>query len=335
MTSVVTALFLTLLTTGSGTSGSAVDTTIAVKRGTRLEVDNFAGEIHVRAWQRDALRIEASHSRRTRVDIDRSASVIRLTAVGRMMPGHVDYRLTVPSWMPVDLSGMSAEIDVEGLRAAVKAKSVNGGVRIEGGADLVTATSLQGRVEVQDVKGRVEVSSMNEGVKLRRIDGDVLAESMNGTIVLDQIEAKSLEANTVNGSIVFVGPMVSGGIYSLSTHNGSLVVGLSENPNVAVSVSTFSGAFSSSIPLSLDRGRRGKRFDFTLGSGSAKLELESFQGSVRLLRLSELTKRLQQIEDDEDGDHDEDAFHDWHWYEDQARDHKTKSKDKDKDEDKE
>jgi hypothetical protein len=324
MTHLFTAFLVTVLATGAG-----VDTTIAVKRGTRLEVDNFAGEIKVRTWTRDALRIAASHSRRTRVDIDRSASAIRLTAVGRMMPGQVDYELTVPTWMPLDLHGMSAEIDVEGTRAAVQAKTVNGGVRILGGTEMIAETSVQGAVEVLEAKGRVEVSSINAAVKLRRIDGDVVAESMNGMIVLDGVEAKALEASTVNGSIVFVGPLMSGGVYNLSTHNGSLVVGMSEKPNVAVSVATFSGDFSSSIPLSFDRGRRGKRFDFTLGTGSARLELESFQGSVRLVRLAELAKRLSRIEENE-GDDDDEHEMEWEWHE-ADRDWERKPKDKDKD----
>lgn len=321
MTHVVTAFLVTVLATGAG-----VDTTIAVKRGTRLEVDNFAGEIKVRTWARDALRIEASHSRRTRVDIDRSASAIRLTAVGRMMPGSVDYQLTVPTWMPLDLHGMSAQIDVEGTRATVQAKTVNGSVKIQGGAEMIAATSVQGPVEVKEAKGRVEVSSINAAVKLRRIDGNVLAESMNGMIVLDGVAAKALEASTVNGSIVFVGPLVSGGLYNLSTHNGSLLVGMPEKPNVAVSVATFSGDFSSSIPLSFDRGKRGKRFDFTLGTGSARLELESFQGSVRLVRFAELAKRLTKIEESEDNDDDE-AEMEWEWHD---QDWERKHKDKDK-----
>src|SRR5215470_8862251 len=309
-----------------GTGG--VDTTLAVRHGTRLEVDNFAGDIKVRTWSREALRIEASHSRRTRVDIDRAGAVIRLTAVGRMMPGSVDYALTVPTWMPLDLHGMSAEIDVDGTRAAVTAKSINGDVRIRGGEELVTASSLQGQVEVEDAKGRVEVSSTNQGVKLRRIDGDVLAESMNGMILLDKVEAKSLEASTVNGSIVFVGPMLNGGLYSLSTHNGTVLVGLPEKPDVTVSVATFSGDFSSSIPLSLDRDRRhGKRFNFTLGSGSAKLELESFQGGVRLAKLSELAERLPKIEAESGDDDDEDRGN-IDWDQNQNPKHKNKHKDK-------
>jgi hypothetical protein len=304
------ALFLTLLTTGSG-----VDTTLAVKRGTRLEVDNFAGDIQVKAWSRDALRIEANHSHRTRVEIEQDGRLIRLTAVGHMMPGMVDYKLTVPTWMPLDLHGMSTEISVEGTKAAVTAKTVNGDVRIKGGEDMVSASSIQGLVQISDAKGRIEATSLNQGVNLKDIEGDVVAESMNGVVILERVQAKSLEASSVNGNIVFLGPMLKDGSYSLSTHNGTVVVGLSEKPDVNVSVATFNGAFTSSIPVVIEHSHRARRFNFTLGSGSAKLELESFSGSVELARYLELVKRLpaiysQQNEDDHDADKDNDQDQD-------------------------
>ena len=331
MTNAVTALLFTVLATGGG-----LDTTLSVPRGTRLEVDNFAGEIQVATWSRDALRIEANYSKRTRVDIDREGRLIRLTAVARTAPRNVDYRLTVPTWMPLDLHGMSAEILVVGSKAAVTAKSINGGVKVRGGTELVTVSSLQGLVEVENVKGRVEASSMNRGVRLRGVSGDVLAESMNGMIVLDRVRAKSLEASTVNGSIVFVGSIVSGGLYSLSTHNGSVIVGLDDKPDVTVSVATFSGGFSSSFPVTLEKGRRGKRFNFTLGSGSAKLELESFQGSVRLARLGEMVQRLSRIESQEASNDDD---YDWEDYKStvkkDANKFKAKDHDHEEDEDKE
>src|SRR5262245_32873704 len=305
MTHAVTALLFTLLASGPG-----VDTTLAIKRGTRLEVDNFAGDIQVRTWAKDALRIEANHSHRTRVDIDQEGRLIRLTAVGRMVPGMVDYRLTVPPWMPLDLHGMSAEISVDGTKAAVTAKTVNGDVHIKGGEEMVSASSIQGLVEISDAKGRVEASSINQGVNLKDIDGDVVAESMNGVVILDKVQAKSLEASSVNGNIVFLGPMLKEGSYSLSTHNGMVIVGLPEKPDVNVSVATFSGAFSSSIPVTIERGHRTRRFNFTLGSGSAKLELESFAGGVELTRYIELVKRLPhyytQAQQDEDHDMDQD-----------------------------
>ena len=55
-------------------------------------------------------------------------------------------------------------------------------------------------------------------------------------------------------------------------------------PSATVSVSTFNGEFESDFPVPLKETRKGKRFSFTLGGGSAQVSLESFQGTVRLVR---------------------------------------------------
>ena len=47
--------------------------------------------------------------------------------------------------------------------------------------------------------------------------------------------------------------------------------------------------------------RHGKRFDFTIGNGSARVELESFSGTIRLTRPGAHSGR--QGNDEKDADH--------------------------------
>jgi DUF4097 and DUF4098 domain-containing protein YvlB len=106
---------------------------------------------------------------------------------------------------------------------------------------------------------------------------------VNGEIRLERITSPSVEGATVNGEIVYDGTIQDNGRYWFNTHNGDLVVSVPRNANVTVSVSTFNGEFESDFPVTLT-GTRGKRFNFTLGGGSARLELESFGGTIRLVR---------------------------------------------------
>jgi hypothetical protein len=68
-----------------------------------------------------------------------------------------------------------------------------------------------------------------------------------------------------------------------------------------VSVSTFSGDFESDFPVPVRETRKGRRFSFTLGAGSAQVSLESFQGTIRLVKPGHLAR-----EDREDHEHDND-----------------------------
>ena len=88
----------------------------------------------------------------------------------------------------------------------------------------------------------------------------------------------------MNGDIRYSGPIRNGGRYSLSTHNGDIRLTVAEGTNASVAVSTFSGEFESEFPVPLRGTRQGKGFNFTLGSGSAQVTLESFQCTIELVR---------------------------------------------------
>ena len=48
---------------------TATDQTVNVAKGTKLDVNNFAGDVLVKVWDRDAVRVEVTHSDREAVDI--------------------------------------------------------------------------------------------------------------------------------------------------------------------------------------------------------------------------------------------------------------------------
>ena len=64
------------------------DETVDVTKGTRLSVDAFAGEVIVRGWARDAVRVQARHNSRTKVTIRPSATHkdAKPEAVARIVP---------------------------------------------------------------------------------------------------------------------------------------------------------------------------------------------------------------------------------------------------------
>jgi len=125
---------------------------------------------------------------------------------------------------------------------------------------------------------------VNGAVHIVRSTGPVIASSVNGEIVLDRIDSDDVEASTVNGTVTYEGLIKNGGSYRFSTHNGDVDVTVPERVNATVSVATFSGEFSSGFPIQLSETKHGRRFNFTLGNGGARIELESFQGGIRLRR---------------------------------------------------
>lgn len=261
------------------------DTLLDVQPGTSLELSNFGGLIDVKAWRKNAVKLAARHSRRTRIEIDEATPVLNIRAVARRaLPAPVDYQLLVPEWMPLNLTGRHTEISIEGVRAAVSAGTVRGAIRLRGGRGDLNLNTVEGLIVVEDADGNLRLSSVNEGIKVARCAGEISAQSVNGPIVLDALDSRSVQAETVNGEVVFDGRLRRDGEYRFASHNGDIVVAIAPGTNADVSVSTFNGEFESSFPVQLSEARRGRGINFMLGSGGAKLDLASFGGSIQLRR---------------------------------------------------
>src|SRR5216117_2094998 len=269
------------------------DTTVPVRAGARLEISNFGGEIAVKTWSRNAVRVMAEHSSRDRIRVDASDQVVRVkTEAGRRGPSQIDYAVTVPAWMALNLSGVYTDIKVDGAQNEITAETVQGEITVLGGA---------GNVSLKKARGRIDLSSVNEQIRATEVSGDLTAETVNGDITLVQIESANAEANTVNGDITYDGTIKDGGRYRFGTHDGDVRVSVPEKANVTVSVSTFNGDFSACFPVQLT-GKTKHRFNFTIGSGSARLELESFGGDIKICRPGQLSKDRNR-DKDKDEDH--------------------------------
>jgi DUF4097 and DUF4098 domain-containing protein YvlB len=266
-------------------SAPQTDETVAVQKGTRLNVNNFAGEVLLKTWDKDSLHVVARHQARARVNIRQVTGAVNITSSGAMGPSSVDYEITAPAWMPVRIEGTYNFVTIEGAQAEVFANTVRGDVVIRGGTGVITAKSVEGEVDIHGARGKVTVSSVNETVKIADSTGEITAETVNGDITMTGIDSKSVDASTVNGDIVYEGKIADGGHYAFNTHNGDISLGLPDNANATFSLRTYNGSVSTDFTLTgFDRSQahRGRRVTATLGNGSADVSLETFGGAIRL-----------------------------------------------------
>ncbi|HET8625066.1 MAG TPA: DUF4097 family beta strand repeat-containing protein [Gemmatimonadales bacterium] len=273
------------------------DTTFAVERSQRLEVSAHSGAIIIRAWNRNAVRVKAELGPRARLTVDQSSATVSVHTRGARS-GPADYDITVPAWMALSLHGVNTSITVDAVQAAIRAETVNGDIAVKGGEGLVALSTVEGAVTLEGAKGRIDVESVNADVTVQNSDGEVRAETVNGGITLAGVRADAVDATTVNGDVIYDGPVRLAGRYRLVTHNGDVTITIPPGTDARVSVSTFQGDFESDFPVTLTE-RRGKRFDFTVGRGGAAVDLESFQGTIRLVRPGARPRPSSPPDDDE------------------------------------
>jgi DUF4097 and DUF4098 domain-containing protein YvlB len=271
------------------------DTTFAVPAGARLSLTNVAGEVVIRGWDRSQVRVQAAHSSRETVSIELSGSVLRLTprttrgigGFGRI----VDYQLTVPAAMAVEIQGMYADVAIEGTRGDVKVTTVEGNLTVRGGDGTIALTTINGKIEVRGGKGRMELRSTSEDIEATDVEGDVLAETVSGDISLRGINARRVEAQTVSGDVEFQGTIRNDGAYTLLTHSGDITIALPDGANASVRAAVGSGDIEASFALPTGERMTRRRQLFRLGTGSATIELETFSGDIRMVRPTEIRRR--------------------------------------------
>jgi DUF4097 and DUF4098 domain-containing protein YvlB len=264
------------------------DTTFEVRSGSRIEVETFGGSITVRTWNRNAVRVQAQHGRRDEIDIDARGSSVRIEAEGYMgVAKDVRFTLTVPRSASIEASGVQTDIDIEGVTGDVDAETVQGGIRVVGGGRL-KLESVEGEVVIDGARGRVQASTVNRGIRVTDVVGDLDLETVNGPIIVQKVQATNVDASTVNGRIVYDGTIRDGGDYALATHNGAIWVIVPNGTNASVSVSTFNGELDTTFDLpNMERPSQRRTYNFVLGNGKARLDLETFGGDINLRRPGE------------------------------------------------
>ena len=258
----------------------AFDQTVNVTRGTRLTVNNQAGEVVMRTWDRDAVKVTARHLMRAKPAVRPGEGVLSISGSGM---GAIDFDITVPSWMPVKVTGHYNYIELNGMGSEVTAENVRGDIEIKGGRGFITAKSIEGKIRISGTQGKVSVTAINEDLAIDNATGELSIDSTNGNVLLTNVRATAAEIATVNGNIDYGGTISDNGRYTFVTHNGRIRLGIQQNPNATFYVRSYGGSVTQNLNLKPQgETRSGRRNTYVGGNGSAQVEIESFQGSVRI-----------------------------------------------------
>src|SRR5882672_7912249 len=313
----VATLAAAMLVALGGASQRQTDTTFAVPAGASLSVNNFGGGITIHGWSENRVKVHAEQGRRGRVEVSLVGNTVVIKASSREgAPSVIDFDITVPQAMGLTLSGTYADINVDGMQGSISAETVNGEVNVRGGKGNITLHSIQGSVTLADASGRIEVNSVNENIELTNVSGEIKVETTNGEIMLTGIESASVDAGTINGDVLYQGTVTDGGSYSFGSHNGDITVSIPERSNVTITAATANGDIDASFPLPMTSTTGKHRKTFKIGSGSARMELESFQGDINMRRPQEMRDRIDRKHkhDENENDNDSDVDFDFNFH---------------------
>lgn len=127
------------------------------------------------------------------------------------------------------------------------------------------------------------VDTVNGDVNISGVSGNVAAESVNGDLELSDLSADA-SLSTVNGSINASFNKLEGQqSVKAETVNGRVSINLPKNADVDVSADTLNGGINGSdFGLETDKGFVGSDLNGKIGNGSARLNIDTVNGSVKI-----------------------------------------------------
>jgi DUF4097 and DUF4098 domain-containing protein YvlB len=276
-----------------------IDTTVRLDRGGAVDLSLISGKIRVTGWDRQDVKVSATIDRGT-LRFDANSSRVTLSVDesednrghGRHNVGDARYEVSVPRGSRLVLEAVSGDVTASGSQGEIEATSVSGDVDVSGGVGEVSVESVSGSVHAAQVNGNLRAESVSGDARVETVTGNVEATSVSGNIRLIEVKSKDVRSETVSGNITYTGSIDPGGKYSFDAHSGTIRLTIPPGAGAHFSVETFSGDISApDFPVTVQRGRREGRMEFTIGDGRARVDAQTFSGSIVINSSGSTTRR--------------------------------------------
>lgn len=268
--------------------GDRIDTTVELARGGLVQLSSVAGQIKVTGEDRSDVRIRAEIERgQLETSYTRSRIAITTRSVGGRQSG-ARMDVSVPRGTRVIVRTVSGRVEIFDTEGEVTANTTSGSIDVRGAREQVELTSVSASIELERASGTISLRTTSGSLKAEEVSGRMEAETVSGTISIEDGRLEGLVADAVSGRISYSGTLAQSGSYRLNTHSGGVSLTLPSDVGASLSLQTFSGRISSEFPLTMQPGetggRRGRRMEFTLGGGGARVTAGAFSGSINIRR---------------------------------------------------
>jgi DUF4097 and DUF4098 domain-containing protein YvlB len=186
------------------------------------------------------------------------------------------------------VNAMHGDLLIGDIKGDLFAQTLNGDVTVESVSGLVDAGTTNGDVVVRKAVGNVNVRSASGDIDIQCVKGNADAKTASGSVMLIGVTG-DVDAGTASGDVVFKGSLRTGGRYVMKSVSGEVEMTIQPDaPGFTATLQTYNGEIETEFPLKTDRavqgGHTNRRVVGRYGDGQAQVTLDSFSGSVRLVK---------------------------------------------------
>jgi len=268
-------------------AGQMVDEHWIIDADATISIENIAGEIEIRGWERDEahltgelgdsvdeLEIEASNSRLHIIVANRNERNVDST----------ELKLMVPKGASVDAGAVSADIEISGLNSErLTASSVSGDVVVSATSQRVSIESVSGDVEFSGQTEHISAESVSGDIELSGISGEVAATTVSGDMGLEAGLIDNGKFETVSGDIMVVVEISDNGKLSAESMSGDVTILVPASQSGVFKAQSFSGNIITGFG-SVNRAKHGpgSHLKHVAGNGRSEVRVESFSGNIKI-----------------------------------------------------
>ena len=295
------------------------DKTVKLAGDGRVELSNVSGDVTVKTWNRNEVKIDAlkvsratskekarENADKVKIVVSNEGDLVRVKTEypkekkdNKNLHVSITYVLTVPKGASPSVSTVSGDVeiaDIDGdvkastvsggvhlgkIGGGVKAKSVSGGIVLEGAKKGARCDVVSGSIKVSDVVGEVSAKCVSGNIKLFDIRGNVDVETTSGEIYLTNIAgADHVRAKILSGDLKYEGEILGSGVYEFQSHSGDVTLYIPASSAFDLEAKTFSGSIDSDFEITLSGKISKKSIRGKANGGGADLEVQTFSGDV-------------------------------------------------------
>jgi hypothetical protein len=255
-----------------------------------VEIQNVAGSVQVSGWDKPEVSVTGQIGERVeRVDLtsDGHRTIVRVVLPsGTTWGGDGSARLVVhvPKASALEVSLVSADLDVTGVSGAQQVRSVSGAIHSAGGA----------ATRVNTVSGDVHVAVANEaGAEIESVSGDITVDGAGGDVSVQSVSGggkltlgtvSKFRLRTVSGDFAISARLAAAADAEGDSVSGDLKLALRDNPGAEFDLQTLSGSIDNCGGPQVMRSKYGpgSRLSYSAGDAKAKVHLASKSGDLSL-----------------------------------------------------
>jgi DUF4097 and DUF4098 domain-containing protein YvlB len=274
--------------------------TYPLNAGGAVSVETFNGSIELVGWEQNSVEVNGTKYASSRsaldsikIDVSPSSGSVRIRAI-RPTDTHwhigTRFNIRVPRKTMLDLiSTSNGHIRVEDVEGHARLRTSNGAIRISRLKGDVEARTSNGGIDADYVDGNANLHTSNGGIRAEATHGSFEATTSNGSInarLNDPATTWPVKAESSNGRVELTLDAKQLPEVRASTNNSSIVLRLPAFANARVRANTSHSSVTSEFSELRSEGtRRHNELNGTLGRGGPLLDLQSSNGSIKILKL--------------------------------------------------